>query len=146
MAVYAAFMLLTAVFIGCVIRSIWVDLYATGSPAAASLAPTFTSCVEDLNALTRRLEARTEAALSPGGLGDWGSFTAELDRALAAFQRRCLDTKPSGGSVEGLRLLSGAVDHLEALRLHLSRCGEEGEQDRQALARALEELRTSRRP
>jgi hypothetical protein len=145
-AVYAAFMLLTAIFIGCVIRSIWVDLYATAAPTTRSTDTTFSACVEDLESLTTRLGARAEAALSPKGLGDWGAFTGDFDRSLALFQRRCLDASPVGGSPERLRTLSEAVEKVDALRLHLSRCGEEGEQDRQALARALEGLRATARP
>ncbi len=142
-AVYTAFLMLTAVFIGCVIRSIWVDLYAGSAPATVSSAATFTSCVEDLGALNRRLGARSEAALSPTGLGDWGAFTGEFDRALVTFQHRCLDVTPSGGSDQDLRRMADAVERLDALRLHLSRCGEEGERDRQALAQALAGLRAA---
>ena len=137
---YAAFLAFTAVFIGCIIRSIWVDIYAPASPVAPGTA-TLTACVEELSTLTRKLTSHGEGALAPGGMQDWSAFTADLDRGLAAFQHRCLDSVPAGSTDEQRRLLAVAADKVDSLRLHLSRCGEEGDRERQALAGALEALR-----
>jgi hypothetical protein len=118
-AVYGAFLLLTAVFIGSVIRSIWVDLYAP--PASTAASPTLAACRDELATLARKFSAYGEASLVPGAKSGADGFAADADRQLDAFQRRCLDSLPAGASREDRRQLGVAADRLDGLLPQLAR-------------------------
>ncbi len=118
-AVYGAFLLLTAVFIGSVIRSIWIDLYAP--PASTASSPTLAACRDELATLARKFSAYGEASLVPGATPAPAGFAADADRQLAAFQRRCLDALPAGAGREDRRQLGVAADRLDGLLQQFAR-------------------------
>lgn len=141
-AMYAMFLAFTLVFIWLVIWSVWSDLYLN-DPVKGVRAerPTVAVCVDELEVLFRKLAARSSAAVAPNGEKDWNDFTAEFENRFAAFEARCVDGPVDGASAEEQRRIADAAVRLDALRLHLSRCGEEGDRERAGVIAAIALLR-----
>lgn len=133
----------TVLFIVLIGRSVWLDLYGRGpTKGLRAEAPSINACVDELEALFTKLNAR--AAMQPGVTSekDWDTFTREFEDRLGLVQSRCVDE--SVGGDEGVRTaLRDAADKLDSWRQHMSRCGEDGESERKVLADAIARLRAA---
>lgn len=139
-AVYVVFVAFTLTFIFQVARSIFTDLYP-GRASSASLARvTVTDCANSLGKLSRQLDAWSGSSVEPRGGHDWSGFTRTFEEQFGRFQTRCIDHAPLGTNQELADALSNAADKLDAVRAHLSRCGDTGREDRAALDHAMKAL------
>jgi uncharacterized coiled-coil protein SlyX len=143
-AMYALFLVFTGTFIALVTRSVWVDLYGRGPVAGlAGSRPNATSCVDELEALFRKLDARSGLPLNTRAEKDWATFTREFEDRLEALQSRCVEGGQIDATPEVRTAIAESAQHLEAMRLHLSRCGEKGDEVRSVLTGSIAELRTA---
>jgi len=141
---YALYFVVTGLFIGCLAWGIGADLYrAPDDPSDG--AATLPTCIEELETLFKRLQARSGAAVEASGDKDWSRFTAEFEGRLSRFEARCVDQAPAEADAGVRDALAEAARQLDNLRLHLSRCGEEGDREAAAVRDALHSLRQAAR-
>jgi hypothetical protein len=147
---YAVFLIFTLTFIGLVIRSVALDLYARSpSTGTDGTQMTFTACREQLEALNRRLETRLNAPLAPRAEKDWNAFKSDWDVFTRSFEdslrqlhARCVEQAPTGAAPGSGPAMAEAAERLDALRQHMARCGEEGEAERESVNASLKRLRS----
>lgn len=137
--------LVTAWFITGIIRSVWIDLFRApvDSPLAASAA-TVAACADEADALLRQLTSHSDDAVASTDR-DWDAFSARYEQRFAQFQSRCVDVPIPGVNDAVLRSFADTAVALEALRMHLSRCGAEGDRDRKAVTAAVAQVRAAAR-
>lgn len=142
---YAIFAVFTFLFIGLVFRSVWTDLYDR-KPARgdAMKHPSLTVCADELESLFRHLSVRTgmSTELTPEAERDWNTFSRNFEDRLTTLRSRCVDAP---GNEDARLAIRDAVDRLDSLRQHLSRCGEEGENERKLVVQSIDRLRETRR-
>ena len=63
-----------------------------GQVDVASKQPSAAVCIDEVESLSRRLQARLSLALDPRGEDDWNLFSRELEDRLAALEARCVDS------------------------------------------------------
>lgn len=141
-ALYAIFLAFTLTFIGLVIRSVWMDLFlrdpVTGLVGAS---PSPTACIAELETLYRKLDSRLNLPITPAAERDWDTFSREFEDRLNQIEARCVNQSYETQRTDVTVAIHDAAEKLDALRLHLSRCGEEGERERLVVVQALEALR-----
>ncbi len=136
---YALFLAFTLAFIGAIIWGVYSDLYRKPEDGVPS-ASTPTACIDEADALARKLDALSVAAFRTGS-SDWLALTGEFDRRFSTFQDRCLGNAAPSDPAGLATALQETADHLDEYRRHLARCGEEGARERAAVSAALAALR-----
>jgi len=145
---YAIFLVFTLAFIGLVARSVWLDLYGKEtSKGLQAEHPTVQACLDELDRLSAKLESRLSMPMTPRAprdaerfRNDWDSFTREFEDRLHVIESRCIDGVPADNA-NVRAAMAASAERLDSLRTHLARCGEEGEQEREAARDALASLR-----
>lgn len=144
-AMYALFLAFILTFIGLVVRSVALDIYGRGSTGGLQTEhPTTTACVDELESLFRQLRARASLPMTPGETHDWAEFTRQFEDRLVRMKSRCVDAAPAGPDTVRTAVADTA-EKLDTLRVHLARCGEEGEHERKIVAEAIANLRQTLR-
>lgn len=147
-AVYVLVYGFTALWVALLIRSIAMDLYSQ-APASGlrSQTPGAADCASELEALFRRLNVRSGLSLSPTAppRADWDRFAREFEDRLGQLQERCLRAG-APHEQDARDAIRDAADKLENLRAHLSRCGQEGEDGRRAVAESIARLKRAASP
>lgn len=141
--VYALYFVFTLGFIGLVIRSVAREVYAIPEvPVTATNRPTAAACVKELDGLFGELTVRANVALTPGRRPTWDDFQRHFEHRLEELSTRCTDSSIAA-SDDVRSAIKTAASQLDRLRLHMARCGEEGETEREEMARALAALRVA---
>lgn len=148
--VMAVWLALTLLFLWQITISVWRDLYGTRTTQALDGRPTVAACANELESMNRDLEARVSVVPRPGSdvakaEADWDSFARNFEDRLRRVQSRCVDEDLQGADDSTRAAIRACVENLDALRQHMARCGLEGEGQREAVASALQQLRTAAR-
>ena len=140
--VYALYLAFALTFISLVARSVWLDLYGSGPVRGLRTEhPSIEACVDELERLFGKLAARSAFPTTPTELRDWDEFSREFEDRLGILQSKCV-TEPDTPEEAPLRAaIKESAEHLESWRQHLSRCGEEGEEERTVLVKSLADIR-----
>lgn len=139
---YTLYLVFTAIFVILVSRSVWMDLYGKNPDTRLRAEnPEVESCVDELERLFKKLSTRSAFPASTSEHDDWERFSREFEDRLDEFQRKCVREPASAEEIPVRVAISQTAIQLENWRQHLSRCGEEGENERAALVRAIAELR-----
>lgn len=145
-AVYAVYLVFTLTFVGLVARSIWLDLYGKGPVKGLRVEhPSPEACVEELERLFGKLASRSAFPTTPNELRDWDEFSREFEDRLDEFESKCIDDPTTRANVAVHDAIKQTAGQLERWRQHLSRCGEEGEDERSELVRSIAALRVAAR-
>lgn len=141
-SVYAVYLAFTLTFVALVGRSIWLDLYGKGPVKGLRVEhPTPEACVEELERLFGKLASRSAFPTTANELRDWDEFSREFEDRLDEFESKCVDDPASKADVAVHDAIQETAAQLERWRQHLSRCGEEGEEERRELVRSIASLR-----
>ena len=139
LAAYALFFVAAGWLVFALAHGIWSELYRSRGPTGPMGVATTRTCTDELEALYRRLTSHSGGSVSSGS--DRARFTADFEERLARFEQRCVEAAPADASPEVRAALATGADRLDDLRLHLSRCGEEGDREAAAVAAVLATLR-----
>ena len=141
-AVYALYLAFAVTFIALVARSVWLDLYGDGPVRGLRTEhPSVEACVDELERLFGKLASRSAFPTTPTELRDWDEFSRDFEDRLDLLQSKCVTDEASPAEAPVRAAIKETADHLESWRQHLSRCGEEGEEERAVLVNSIADLR-----
>lgn len=139
---YSLYLVFVGVFVALVVRSVWLDLYGKGPvPGLRVEHAELEHCLDELERLYGKLAGRLAFPTSVTERRDWDTFTREFEDRLDEFQQKCVNDAATPDEVPVRMAISHTASQLENWRQHLSRCGEEGESERVALAKSIADLR-----
>lgn len=145
-AMYTIFVAFVLLFVGLLIRSIWIDLYAR-DPVRGVAEPSITACADEIESLFAQITSRSvpEELMSPRH-DRWDEFARRFEDRIQLLQDRCGDIDARTDADEEAReVILETTSRLESLRMHLARCGRDGEEQLVAVAESLQTLRELRR-